>query len=525
MTAALPRVAALAAALLVSALARPAPAPPPPPCPTEPLALERGETRRVLLCGSGLAGATGIEAEPGAGVTVTYGQPLSQCSFDRPGPGVYLVVTAAPDARPAVLRLTGTTSCPPVPVAVPDRVALPPATLSPLGGHDYRLTFQAPPGTDLRGACALPPVFPPGPGPRLAPAPGSTPRCRADRYRLRVTAHGEQREPAAVVLRGLTAGGQPAAAIGFATLPAPDWEDAMPEAAARFVTVAGVRTRYFAAGRGHPLLLVHGGQAGGTNNEARKWDQNFRGLARHFRVIALDRLGQGATANPPDPADYARLYAADTEHLLGFIRALGLRRVHLVGHSQGGYPVTRIAVNHPELVSCLVNVDTGIVPDSLALVKQTLPFLTYIASTSVPAGGPVPESIRREIALRTPSGHNITSTHIDRIWQLWQSPTHQAARDATRAAGMTPAGGYFRGLKAALLADVDAGRLTVPNLLVWGRDDPQVPLVAGLELFARLEGRGTPAELAVIANAGHEVFMEYPEAFNRIVTGFCTGRD
>jgi pimeloyl-ACP methyl ester carboxylesterase len=187
--------------------------------------------------------------------------------------------------------------------------------------------------------------------------------------------------------------------------------------------------------------------------------------------------------------------------------------------------VTRIAVDHPELVSCLVNVDTGIVPDSLALVKQTLPFLTYIASTAVPSGGPVPESIRREIALRTPSGHNVTAAHIDRIWRLWQSPTHSAARAATRAAGMTPAGGYFRGLKAQLLADIGAGRLTVPHLLVWGRDDPQVPLVAGLELFALLNRGRSTVELAVIANAGHEVFMEYPADFNRIVTGFCAGRE
>ncbi len=516
------RAAALAAVLLAS---HGAGATAEPPCPTDPVTLERGETRRVLLCGSGLAGLTGVAAEDGSGITVTYQQPLTQCSFDRQGPGVYLALTAAPDARPAALRLAGAAGCPAVPVAVPDRVALPAATLEPHRGDEYTLTLRAPAGTDLRGACATPPAFPPGPGPRLAPAPGATPSCRADRYRLRVTARGEQREPAAVRLRGVMAGGAGTEAVAFVALPAPAWEDDMPEPAARFVTVAGVRTRYFTAGRGHPLLLVHGGQAGGTNNEARKWDQNFRGLARHFRVIAVDRLGQGGTANPPDPADYARLYAADTEHLLGFIRALGLRRVHLVGHSQGGYPVTRIAVDHPELVSCLVNVDTGIVPDSLALVKQTLPFLTYIASTAVPAGGPVPESIRREIALRTPSGHNITAAHIDRIWRLWQSPTHGAARAATRAAGMTPAGGYFRGLKAQLLADIGAGRLTVPNLLVWGRDDPQVPLVAGLELFALLDRGGSPVELAVIANAGHEVFMEYPADFNRIVTGFCAARE
>jgi 2-hydroxy-6-oxo-6-(2'-carboxyphenyl)-hexa-2,4-dienoate hydrolase len=514
----------LAAALLAGVMARAAE--PTAACPGGTIRLDRGETRRILLCGAALEGVRA--ATDAAGLRVDYQQPLRQCSPDRPGPGLYLTLTATAEAGPGSLVMqgaTGAAACPALAIEVPARRLLAPGRLIEVAGDRHELVVRVPRGHDLSAACADGVELPASSGPRLAMAPGSVVRCNGRRLRALVDVTGEQREPAPVVIRNVRdPEGVPYDAISWVGLPRPGWADAMPESSARFVMVNGVRTRYFEAGRGHPLLLVHGGQAGGTNNEARKWDQNWPGLARQFRVIALDRLGQGATGNPVDPADYGRLYAADAEHLLGFIRALQLERVHLVGHSQGGYPVTRIAVDHPELVSCLVNVDTGIVPDSMAIVKQTLPFLTYLSTTAVPEGGPVPESIRREITLRTPSGHNITDEHVARIHALWQSPSHREAREATRAAAMTPAGNYYRSLKAALLADLGAGRLAVPSLLVWGGQDPQVPFAAGLELFAILNRGDNPSELAVIDNAGHEVFMEYPGAFNRIVAGFCGPR-
>src|SRR5262249_3846144 len=142
----------------------------------------------------------------------------------------------------------------------------------------------------------------------------------------------------------------------------PDWVGSMPEATVKVVDVGGIRTRYFERGDGPPLVLVHGGQSGGYNNHARKWESVFPGLAKTFRVIARDSLGQGGTDNLP-PGDYPNYYALDALHLEHFIEALGLRNVTLVGHSQGGWPVMRVALNRPDLISCLVNVGSVLVPD------------------------------------------------------------------------------------------------------------------------------------------------------------------
>jgi pimeloyl-ACP methyl ester carboxylesterase len=65
----------------------------------------------------------------------------------------------------------------------------------------------------------------------------------------------------------------------------------------RFVDVDGIRTRYFDKGSGAVLVLFHGSHLG-TNDaceSALDWELNFDRLAEWFRVIAVDKLGQGHT--------------------------------------------------------------------------------------------------------------------------------------------------------------------------------------------------------------------------------------
>src|SRR2546430_12619375 len=74
---------------------------------------------------------------------------------------------------------------------------------------------------------------------------------------------------------------------------------------ARFVTLNGVRTRYFEAGTGDDLVLIHGGKFG-TFYSAYHWSLNFHELSKHFHVYAFDKLGMGDTDNPKSDADYTR---------------------------------------------------------------------------------------------------------------------------------------------------------------------------------------------------------------------------
>ncbi len=290
---------------------------------------------------------------------------------------------------------------------------------------------------------------------------------------------------------------------------------------AKFIDVKGINTRYFDYGSGPALLLVHGGNAGGSNNNAMKWEQNIPGLAQHFRVIVLDRLAQAGTDNLPNSDDYKQYFSKDAQHLQDFVEVLGIKSITAVGHSQGGWPVTRLALDKPDTVSCLVNIDTLMVPNDLKLMKDALKFLLYVSRNLHPETGPTLYSARRGMALRYPSGNGISMTKAQRVVDQYQSSKTRQAKEAMKAHRISPVHKSFQTLKQQAYDDIQAGKLTAKSLVVWGEKDPQVPLGLGMKFQQILVENNVDSVLEIIPGAGHAPFIEFPERFNQLVINYC----
>jgi len=115
----------------------------------------------------------------------------------------------------------------------------------------------------------------------------------------------------------------------------------------RFVDVNGARIHYVERGSGPvTLLLIHG--LGG--NLAHFTHSVADRLARDFRVVVMDRPGSGYSTRANGAAAGP---VAQAETVAAFIRALGLDRPVLVGHSLGGAIALATAVAHPSLVRAL----------------------------------------------------------------------------------------------------------------------------------------------------------------------------
>lgn len=110
----------------------------------------------------------------------------------------------------------------------------------------------------------------------------------------------------------------------------------------------------FWPGRGAPVVCLHGLTAS---------HMNFVGIAERLAgrsaLFALDLRGRGDSDKPGGPygmAQHARDVAAA-------MRALGLGPSMIVGHSMGAFVATALAAQEPSLVSSLILIDGGYVPN------------------------------------------------------------------------------------------------------------------------------------------------------------------
>jgi pimeloyl-ACP methyl ester carboxylesterase len=282
----------------------------------------------------------------------------------------------------------------------------------------------------------------------------------------------------------------------------------------RFVDVDGIRTRYFDKGSGDVLVLFHGSHLG-TNDaceSALDWELNFDRLAEWFRVIAVDKLGQGHTDNPKSDEDYTM--AATVRHAYRFLQTLGLKNVHVIGHSRGGYVVGRVTLEHPEIVRSCIIVDSGTLAPG--------PSETEYIMSQAPQPRLTRESQRWIIEHYSYSGTHITDSWLDAATAIANLPKYREAMSKMYDQGLRDKR-FLPQLaleKEESLNWIVQGRLTAPTLLVWGYNDPTAALRRGQYLFELIAQRTPMAEMHVINHAGHFCYREQPETFNHVVRGF-----
>ena len=122
---------------------------------------------------------------------------------------------------------------------------------------------------------------------------------------------------------------------------------AIPHAQGEHVTVSGVPLWVESEGRGEPLLLISGGPGASHNY----FHPGFTQLADAFRVIYFDAFGRGRSARAASPAQYT--FDRDVRDIEALRVALGLGRIHVLGHSYGGMVALAYAKAHPEAVRSL----------------------------------------------------------------------------------------------------------------------------------------------------------------------------
>lgn len=285
--------------------------------------------------------------------------------------------------------------------------------------------------------------------------------------------------------------------------------------AARWIDVGGVPTRYYEAGMGDPLVLVYGGNFGTADSasSAYTWNLNIAALAQRFRVIAVDKLGQGGTGNPLRDEDYTMRAVVD--HLAAFMRAMQLGPSHLVGHSRGGYAVTRLTLEHHDLVRSLTIVSSGTLSPGVGTNEVIL------ANPPHPRG--TAECVRWVYENYSHSPSVVTDHWVQQVLETIHTDKYQEAvrKMSHEGLGERVFLPELARQKRETLQWIREGRLQRPVQVIWGFNDRTAVLERGVELFQMLAATERSAQLHVINSAGHFSFREHPLQFNALLARFA----
>jgi pimeloyl-ACP methyl ester carboxylesterase len=236
--------------------------------------------------------------------------------------------------------------------------------------------------------------------------------------------------------------------------------------------VRDVTVRMMRAGSGAPLVFLHGA------NGLPVWLPVFDLLSKEFEVFVPEHPGFGTSDNPAwmrNIGDLAMYY-------LDFLDGLGPYRVHLVGQSLGGWAAAEVAVRNCSRLA------------SLSLLAPA-----GIRVKGVPSGdnfiwGPE-EAIRNLYHDQAIADRMLALPVTDEDADIMLTNRYAAAKFGWEPRWYNPA--LERWLH----------RITVPTLVMWGRNDKLFPVDYAKRWGERIAG----ARVELVPDCGHVPAVEKPE--------------
>jgi 2-succinyl-6-hydroxy-2,4-cyclohexadiene-1-carboxylate synthase len=252
-----------------------------------------------------------------------------------------------------------------------------------------------------------------------------------------------------------------------------------------FICPDGGRLRYFTAGTGEPVVLLHG-----LGLDASMWDAQWPVLQREFRAIRYDFRGFGGSTLPTGTYSHS-------DDLLALLDFLEARPAHVIGLSMGGRHALRFALDQPAAVRSLTLIDPALEGHAWSDAwNQKMDAIVAAAKNG----------------------------QIDGAKRLWLShelfaPAQRDPRLAADLAAMVDVYSAWHWRNAdpvqrpASPAISELASLKCPTMVILGELDlPDFEAIA-----QRLAAEIPSAALRVIPGAGHMANMESPAAVNELV--------
>ncbi|MGZ3861465.1 MAG: alpha/beta fold hydrolase [Flavisolibacter sp.] len=253
------------------------------------------------------------------------------------------------------------------------------------------------------------------------------------------------------------------------------------------VTIDSVKTSYLSAGRGNPVIFLHGAGAGAVT-----WYPSIGAVSENFHVLAPDIVGYGESGKPNAP--YNRPYFS--KWLKDFLIEMKISKAHIVGLSQGGAIALQFTIDNPEMVGKLVLVDSA----GLGAKVSFWPMVGMVWMNSFPSS--MANRFNAPYILHKPENRD---------------PNHSLYSVAViKSTGGKNAFKQGRGSAVSKIREELLQQIKNETLIIWGKRDQMFRVEYG-ERAAKIIPN---AKFHPIEDAGHLPLMDQPEIFNKLLTDF-----
>lgn len=260
------------------------------------------------------------------------------------------------------------------------------------------------------------------------------------------------------------------------------------------IQIGPVSTNYHDIGDGAPVLMIHG--SGPGVSAWANWRLPIGALSPRLRCLAPDMAGFGYSTVPDG---YAFTRAAWLDQLTGFLDALGLEKVHVIGNSFGGSMALALAIAAPERVDRLVLMGSVGVPFALT------PGLDAV-------WGYTP-SVENMAAIMKIFAWDQSLVGEDLVRMRYEASARPGIQESYAAMFPAP---RQRWVDAMSHPEADIRAIPHPTLLVHGRDDKVIPLETSLKINQLIDD----SQLHVFGRCGHWTQIEHAAAFCQLVANF-----
>ncbi|WP_052670035.1 alpha/beta fold hydrolase [Nitriliruptor alkaliphilus] len=264
-----------------------------------------------------------------------------------------------------------------------------------------------------------------------------------------------------------------------------------------YVDAGGVRTRALTAGEGEDVIFLHG-----TSGHLEAFSRNIGAYVdAGYRCHAIDALGHGYTDPVDEPYELPR-YA---QHVLDYLDAQGIDRVHIVGESLGGWIAAYVGSDHPERVRSIQLVASGgtkAVPAVMARIKNS-------TREAVLSDDRALTEQRLHLLMADPEA-DVTDELVDVRYRIYHQPRFQEHLD--NLLGLQE----MERRQRNLLTEERMAKLTMPVLVIWGRDNPFGEIPEAQKMHEAIPG----SELVLFDDCGHWPQHEKADEYHPIAFEF-----